>query len=182
MQPTTDLVLFLPWCAFVSASPSPCSWSGFSWVNCPAVVHSAAFLWTACLLISGWEQPHMRLLHFGGNEVGNREYGVKGKWKRRETWDWSEWGDWSERRGQITGVRPTSSQALFAAVFTVRWRNSMAIALLVGGPGTVVNGIEGSFYSSVNPVIPCTEGAVSITILGDTLLYFCNINCGKESN
>lgn len=93
-------------------------------------------------LISGCKRPHVRLLHFGGNEVGNREQGVRGKWKRRKSWDWSEWGDWAERREQITGVTPTPSQAPFAAVFTVRWSNSMAIALPVGGPGAVVSGKE----------------------------------------
>jgi len=93
-------------------------------------------------LIPGWERPYVRVPHFGGNEVGNREHSAKGRRKRRKSRDWSEWGDGAQRSEQLTGVKATNSQAPFAAVFTVGWRTSMAIALPVGGPGAIVNGTE----------------------------------------
>lgn len=60
----------------------------------------------------------------------------------------------------------------------------MVITLPVGETGAVVSGRESRdhFILLKAPVIPCTEGAVSMTILGDTLVYFLIFIVGKKSN
>lgn len=50
----------------------------------------------------------------------------------------------------------------------------MVVTVLVGGTRSCSEWkrIEGSFYSSENPVIPCTELALTITMLADTVASF----------
>lgn len=79
-------------------------------------------------------------------------------------------------------MKPTNSQAPFAAVFYSEVKNFSGNSSTSGGTSSCCERkrIEGSFYSSENPVIPCTESAVSITILRDTLVYFLIFIVGKN--
>lgn len=147
-------------------------------------------VWSTVPLSSGWllcshlgvRTAPCATSAFWKNEVGTREHGVKGS-ERAKSWDWSEWGDWCERREQITGVRPAGSQAPFALFFAVRWRTSMVIALPVGETGAVVSGRESRDHfillkARYSMYRRCSQYDNTWRYFG----IFSNIHSGKKSN